>query len=1017
MEGRQSAVSAGDGSVSSVACAPGSGGGPDDSAGGGGSSRSLGADDLREGSTAGLDGGAGQQPSRGSFEKDGGGTRAAAYATPDRHRSTGSVAASDEGADSASPASGEVTAGVMSITKLIAQDELDAGEHDASGRWLGLPGTTPRPSRSPGAPSEASPLPESWDLFMQFKKTAPRPSTMSCAGIPERRADGEEAEAEAGAGSQSDREVCLPFSSAAVSMEDEPSPRSPVVPVPPIGREFSFSDTGATAAAVMAAANERCATPARAGGPGANVATPKASPRRHPGRVLEDTVDMAGFVGRIREGNAGHMAEEADESEVPEGRKSFAARHLARQAEAARPQAAPVGSRTGSPSTSRPSTGLPGSPEAAAGPGSARNSDQSQVFDFEKMNQEFDLRAGHVPSAADGGPGAGSVVDPNNRATGCSSGIHYPPGLGLLAGLGAQPHDRWGRGSLPRLPGQGRTSQGAASEVMDSSLHCSFVSTESAPLPGASSLHPISHALEESSNHSGFGTHMVWDDFLSNCRISFGPVAVPGMNTETALPQVPDGPHGNRLADLLGYKRILCMQQVHKDLDEKTRAVQQQLHGQVQRWNQASYVPPAALELMQARETERDLKHFLARAKSLHADCKVSAWTQWYAVKHDWLLKDLRAHRELTASLRQEEASLRECGRDLERHAKSIEAALRQQRARCEQLRSQRKVRSETKEDLRAAQQERQLHRRRAAEAKEALRTARTAVRNLEQSLEEARHAPPCDRVGDGYLQKRLRRVQLQQLRGMRTCLVSDRAGPSSTSYELSLRGGARARVARPVVSGAGSLARITLEQPPVEPPAESIAGLRPGAQALRKLARELFACTWRSLVKKLPHSAKVSVPTASALELTVPCCEVPRLVRRLDFAAVRVWEQIEALRHLRKGWPEVVQLDARLHDGGPGDEPMLVVAASLLLERCAVRVGSEAKVDASKCVVEFTADLSSFPEIISWSDISVRQVFGRGEASAVARALGCQGGLCRGGGGGLPDVLSAAVEAMRRAA
>jgi len=168
--------------------------------------------------------------------------------------------------------SGEVTANVESLSRLVLEDELDArSKHveitDSSREQLErVLLKQASPMRTPTADQETSPLPENWDLYKQFKSSqAAQPKGAS----PE-------------LASTSRRVSPRGFACAAGLA------RAPLgaPPLPGTGR--------------LAPRPSKC------------------SPRRSP-----DTVDMSGVMRSIQLG-PNREDDGARESEVPEGRKSFA---------------------------------------------------------------------------------------------------------------------------------------------------------------------------------------------------------------------------------------------------------------------------------------------------------------------------------------------------------------------------------------------------------------------------------------------------------------------------------------------------------------------------------------------------------------------------------------------------------------------------------------------------------------------------------------------------------------------
>merc|ERR1712060_119108 len=94
---------------------------------------------------------------------------------------------------------------------------------------------------------------------------------------------------------------------------------------------------------------------------------------------------------------------------------------------------------------------------------------------------------------------------------------------------------------------------------------------------------------------------------------------------------------------------------------------------------------------------------------------------------------------------------------------------------------------------------------------------------------------------------------------------------------------------------------------------------------------------------------------------------------------------------------------------GGPGG---LVPVATPM--KSGIRKAAR-DVDASECILEFKLDPGCCLDNINSLEVSVRQVFGQGEAASVQRALRGLGSAAQQcGGGSLRDVVISAVEVMR---
>merc|ERR1712012_653645 len=93
----------------------------------------------------------------------------------------------------------------------------------------------------------------------------------------------------------------------------------------------------------------------------------------------------------------------------------------------------------------------------------------------------------------------------------------------------------------------------------------------------------------------------------------------------------------------------------------------------------------------------------------------------------------------------------------------------------------------------------------------------------------------------------------------------------------------------------------------------------------LPTLGRELLIRLWCELQATVPQCtvekpvnksiARCGALVAAPFAISVPSAEVPRLVRRLDCATLRILDQIHAIRYLYKECPEVMDVAARIRD------------------------------------------------------------------------------------------------------
>lgn len=513
---------------------------------------------------------------------------------------------------------------------------------------------------------------------------------------------------------------------------------------------------------------------------------------------------------------------------------------------------------------------------------------------------------------------------------------------------------------------------------------------------------------------------LVWEEFLSHCGIALpalGPQAMLGgcsepcsEATSPVAPPALGGPCAQRAAEALAQRRGVCPQRAVRELGDRSEAAKRHYSAALQRWDQSATLPPSAVELLQVLDIPHDLEVARGRVKSWQAHCKDEAWLMWYAAKREWLRTDLDVAREHSSALRGEIAALREAGRRLEETSKNICAQLRQQQHKVELRRSARKLRELGSDELRSTQDDRQLMWRKAPEAMAALDAERRTASELASRLEEARRAAHGDmevrEVQHRYLRQRAQVVLLEKQRYARTCAISKVSG---AALELMFRGGMRARVVQASDRDSGHLVHLTLALPESGP----ATSFRPD-EDLPDLARDLLARSWREILAAL--SSRAPAPgERGQLDAVLPRAQLPKLLRYLDFAALRTSDQLAALRSLRRECPEVMWVAPRLR----GD--VLAVAITLLVVRShTVAAGPggitpisgdvDSPVEAAECVLEFSAELANFPDHLDWSGVSVRQTFGRGEAEAMVSTLR---GLSS---AGLGEAIAAAIQAARRA-
>ncbi|CAE7925835.1 unnamed protein product, partial [Symbiodinium necroappetens] len=219
--------------------------------------------------------------------------------------------------------SGEVTANVESLSRLVLEDELDDARNTHADAEMKPPlESLPEqpvlkvgqdtPVRTPTTEQETSPLPESWDLYKQFKGSQ---AALNSQGMTA---------SQGLANSAPGATPSVPSVAAAPVPRMSPEVKSTA---PISTRKFSpeqLLQKGGRGAAAAASLRATTAAPA----PPLPSFSSKVSINSSPNNAFNrgrspDTVDMSGVVKSIQMGPISRGPDE-QESEVPEGRKSFA---------------------------------------------------------------------------------------------------------------------------------------------------------------------------------------------------------------------------------------------------------------------------------------------------------------------------------------------------------------------------------------------------------------------------------------------------------------------------------------------------------------------------------------------------------------------------------------------------------------------------------------------------------------------------------------------------------------------
>lgn len=734
------------------------------------------------------------------------------------------------------------------------------------------------------------------------------------------------------------------------------------------------------------------------------------------------TVDMEGVIGAIAskglsdalkpDGNGQARAIKASmlEPQVPEGRRSFAAHLSSIASDHATGEFFLMSG--GDASMALPSVQASGTP----GFGMARApSDFAPLFPPLASSSKAPEGSGGAsacylrPVPASGIPGGGPSLF--SRPGGDSNVANAVPGL------------------QPSL------------EIADP-RRLSAASTDSA-LPTKSSLQPILPLRGGNVDMLDYGVcsagrssdEWAWDEFLKRCDVN---LEWPSQEqVDQLIPRIDEEPHAaghapvagedgkraQRATEALVQQRAACVREVIGELGAARNAATQQYDFVRKRWNDAFMPPPLASELQRATSSSSpaELEAFKGRMQGLQNSCKERAMLKWHEMKNEWLSRDLAIVQQHTKALQQELAMLRDGERRLDQISARIKTAVRQQRHRADVQRTARQIRDLGGEDLMATQDDKHFLQRRLPEMQASLEGERISVVELERQVAEEREAVERDREAAReaqrrYLRQKAKRVALERERYAHTCNITSHT--TATSVTFSLRGGAQASFEPVAAEGGGqdSLVRLRLR---LTRTAEDtyVAGLS-------DLQLQLFARAW---CQALATCGAACDDDFSAL---LSADSAPHALQQLDLAAVRIVDIVRTLKGLPSLCPEVARISASLQDGAStavGSSTnkgvsKLVFAVTLLVARSHSLGGDGVlrprtascdplRVDGSQCMLVFSTDVPSFPEV-SVADISVRRVFGPVDAEALLRAI--QGGSPR---AQISEALIGAAELLKRMA
>eukprot|EP00747_Dinoflagellata_sp_TGD_P210782 gnl/TRDRNA2_/TRDRNA2_84035_c0_seq1.p1 gnl/TRDRNA2_/TRDRNA2_84035_c0~~gnl/TRDRNA2_/TRDRNA2_84035_c0_seq1.p1 ORF type:complete len:992 (+),score=204.90 gnl/TRDRNA2_/TRDRNA2_84035_c0_seq1:41-2977(+) len=948
----------------------------------------------------------------------------------------------------------EPTKDIPDIGRLLLESKEDSQLHHRGLASQMHPAASPDPNSAVGvmpfAPPLAAPsppcseaaLPESWDLFQEFKRGRLRMDSVH--GVQSVHSD-----------SSATRAVPTPQEPVKASRRGEGS----LLFQPPISND---EDTGTLAKQVLlggsarrissqlaAAANSRVTsasgTPCRpekslaekafnsiptspvepctasngesglfsglAGG------VPLAARRQQQGKD-SPTVDMHALLDKLETILPPRGQETGEMCDIPEGRRSFAA-HVA-PLEGAAKRAAP-------PPQSFESFVAQQSPKSGAKATSSRGG-RASFRPFGESQQKAAKDEVSSPSRKPDGMTADPVLPASKDGMIDFSQMNrqFEQEMGLKS---QQSRDETADAGLGRLP-----DTGAPLQADDSPLDQS--NDQSMQLPGNSEFQ-LMGSSSVSRSPVGRSLSMGWDEFLSGAGVTFQSIEALNSQVDDHAPSPPTAAAAHssecsktqRVERALMQQRTSCLQEACKELTAKNNLGLRQYKTMIERWNNCATMPPSAQALIEAMPVPENLEVFKSMIQEWKAFCKDDSWLGWYKAKKSWLLQDCEYMQTHSRLLKQEIGRLQEVHRRLEECHGAINSMLRQQHHRSDIRKSSKRLLDLGSQELRATQEEHQFIKQKVPEAQAMLVDTQESVQELEQRVQAARQQAEQDRIAvhqarKNFLRVKLQKVELERQRYAHTCEIT-KAGLNEVCMQL--RGGSRVVVSR---ASSGDHLHIMFEPP--RPSSSSACG----TDLWPSLGRELLVRAWHQILRQSASSAYAgaedamnvdSMGATATMQATIPTSELERLLRRLDVAALRAADLIQKLRGLRSAVPEVARVVPQVCNGACG--PALVISVMLCVvhsHSISAERGVEALVGASKnpdqvdsaqCVLEFHADLNtmlSAPEG-KWTSVSVRQVLGAfRDAAALEHALRCAGPH---GGTTIAEALAEAVEVMRRAA
>mmetsp|Transcript_141929 Transcript_141929/g.245479 ORF Transcript_141929/g.245479 Transcript_141929/m.245479 type:complete len:1020 (+) Transcript_141929:90-3149(+) len=710
------------------------------------------------------------------------------------------------------------------------------------------------------------------------------------------------------------------------------------------------------------------------------------------------TVDMSHIKERLDTSSRTSRSSHGSELDVPEGRKSFST-YVPICDNGPALNASPRVDGTVLPIQDELSNSF-------QAPSASPSSRRSSGFDFEAVNQQWDQQRGLAPVSSVPGSHTSAATSSANRNTSSNGLVKSLPGYGLLAGLGAKPQ---GAPSLFGSSTQRADSPAADKMQVDASSIGNEDSGPLQPLQCESEFRTLSGESEFS--HFEVRTRLSWEEFLDGCGISFpnlepfNPVSHnESMSMASALSF--DCSSDQRAHEALQQDRAASLQHFTDKLQEKFEDLRRQYSVSTRMWDQSAHMPQIAIDQLQAKRNFREEEKFKGRMKDFQTQCKDQAWINWYALKQQWLVDDIDVVKRHTSELQAKTQRCKEENRRLLTLKKDIQGTLARLQDREDISDANEAAQCMNRQAMRLTHQDLQQIQQRLPQAQAELESEQRATKELRHRVEALRRqkAEAQEKLKEAEhraLQAKLKKVNMERCRYSHTCIIVE---ASINGIELELRGGARVHVES--AANPGDFVKVSLRPPPPAEKSDPSISLPP------YLAFGLLQYEWLRSLRGIQAPSEADALTSSP-EATVSGQDLQRLLRRLDVAAVRIFDFIRDLKRLRRPLPEVSKVTGELENAG---EAMLSVSFELSVihsHTLAAGGGITPKdpskpydVEASQCIVKIKAPLQTFPHF-EWSAPDIKPVIGPLNVEAMQHAM--QGST-------LQEVLTAAIQVMVRA-